>query len=222
MKILLNYLFLVLLIFSCSPTRIVRPLKKKEKVLSANFGGPLIGFSGATIPIPFTAVTYAQGLNEHTTAFGSLHSTAILFGNFQTDIGLCQQLWKSDSLRIGISCNPVFNILFDKWEKNFRFWPQIDFNFYYECKPGKNFVYLGALNWFELSGYRAHHQLQKKNWLPGIQAGYTHLFKNWSFTFECKWIAPGRENKPNVIDYKGFSGNGATGVYFGFTRKLSK
>ena len=222
MRIFITAIVISFVIFSCAPSRIVKPLKKNEKSLSANFGGPLIGFSGTTIPIPFTAISYAQGICDNTSAFGSVHTTAMLFGNFQTDLGICQQIWKSDSLRIGISCNPVFNVLFDKWEKNLRFWPQLDFNFYYEIKANKNFVYSGIMNWFELSGTKAHHQPQKKNWLPGIQAGYNHQFNEWSFTIEAKWIAPSRENKPNVIDYKGISGKGATGIYFGFTRKLTK
>ena len=222
MRILLLFTLIISIIFSCAPSRIVKPLQKKEKVISASLGGPLVGFAGTKIPIPFTTVSYAQGLNDKTTFFGSLHTTAALFGNFQTDIGFCQSIWQSDSLRMGFSLNPVLNFVFDKWEKQFRFWPQVDFNFYYELKPKKNFAYLGLSNWIELSTTRAHQQNQQNPWLPSLQLGYSHFLKKWSFTCELKWIAPGRENKPNIVDYVGLNGKGATGVFLNLSRRISK
>jgi hypothetical protein len=211
-----------ILLFSCAPSRVVRPLKKNEKVISANLGGPIVAFAGTRIPIPFTSIAYAHGLSNKTSAFGSVHTTSMLFGNFQTDLGVCHSIWKDDSLRLGLSVNPVINFVFDKWEKQFRFWPQVDLNFYYEFKPDQNFVYAGITNWIEPSSTRAHQQKQKYAWLPGIQLGYTHVKNKWNFTIEAKWLAPERDNKPNVVDYTGISGKGATGIYFGISRRLVK
>ena len=39
--------------YSCAPSRIIKPLNKGEKAVSINAGGPLIGFAGTKIPVPF-------------------------------------------------------------------------------------------------------------------------------------------------------------------------
>jgi len=207
-------------LFSCAPSRMVRPLEKGQKVVSAHLGGPLIGFAGTTIPIPFTTVHYAQGLSNKTSVFGSVHTTAMLFGVFQTDIGACQQVYYNDSLRLGFSVNPVLNLAFDKWEKKFKCWPQLDVNAYWEIKPKKSFVYIGVENWFELAGKKAHDVKQTNRWIVAPQLGYTYVRKKWNYGFETKFIAPNLKNLPNAVDYRGIGGKGALGVYLSFTRKF--
>jgi len=205
---------------SCAPSRLVRPLEKGKKIVSANLGGPLIGFSGKTIPLPLTSLMYAQGIKNNTSAFGSLHTTSLLFGVIQTDIGICQRVYFNDSLRLGISVNPSLNLAFDKWEKNFMCWPQLDINAYYEIKPKKSFLYAGIENWFELAQNKADDQKQTRHWLFCPQAGYTYCRAKWNYNIEMKFIAPNIKNTPNVVDYKGINGQGALGLYFTFTRKI--
>lgn len=207
-------------LFSCTPSRVVRPLEKGQKTVSAHLGGPLIGFSGTTIPVPFTTVHYAQGITDKTTAYGSIHTTSLLFGVFQTDIGACQQIYFNDSLRFGISVNPALNLAFDKWEKKFKCWPQLDINAYWEIKSKKSFVYGGIENWFELAKYKAHGVPQKNHWLIAPQIGYTYVRKKWNYAFETKFMAPNIINTPNVVEYRGIGGKGAIGMYISFTRKF--
>jgi len=217
-----NYFLLSALIglFSCTPSRVVRPLEKGQKTVSAHLGGPLIGFAGTTIPIPFTTVHYAQGITNKTTLFGSVHTTSLLFGVFQTDIGACQQIYFHDSLRVGLSVNPALNIAFDKWEKQLKCWPQLDINAYWEIKSKKSFLYAGVENWFELAAYKAHAITQQKHWLIAPQLGYTYVREKWNYNFETKYMAPTIANTPNVVDYRGIAGKGAIGVYISFTRKF--
>src|ERR1035437_5357458 len=154
---------LLFLFSSCTPSSLVRPLDKGQKVVSASLGGPLIGFAGTTIPVPLTSVMYAQGITNKTSVFGSVHPTSLLFGVFQTDIGICQGLYYNDSLRIGFSVNPALNLAFDKWEKQFKCWPQLDVNMYWNIKPNKSFLYAGVENWFELAKYKAYKETQQKH-----------------------------------------------------------
>lgn len=213
-------ILIVLFIQSCAPTRFVKPLAKNENAVTANLGGPLIKFGNATIPIPFTSISYGRGITDKTTAFGSIHTTALLFGNIQTDIGICQSIYKNDSLKFGISINPAMNLAFDKWDKNFRAWPQLDINAYKNILKDKAFVYVGLTNWFELSSQRAHQEPQTQRVLINPHLGITYTTKKWAYSLETKFLLMNRNNKPNVVDYVGINQKGAIGIYLNFARKF--
>jgi len=221
-KLLKFIRIIALLIFfqSCAPSRVVRPLKKGEMQVSVNWGGPLLGFAGTTIPMPLSSISYAQGVTNEVTLFGGFHSTALLYGVFQTDLGACLSLYHPDSSQFGISVNPVINMAYDKWEGNFKLWPEVDISTYWEFQPNKSFVYLGVSNWFELTSERAHEQTQENRWLINPHLGYTYIRKNWNYNIESKWLVPNVNTKPNVVDYKGLNGKGGVGIYFTLTRKL--
>ena len=108
---LLKLIFFLVFLYSCAPSRFVKPLKKNEKALNLSLGGELIRFGNAVIPVPFTSIVYGQGITDKTTVFGSIHTTSALFGNFQTDVGVVQQLYKNDSLKIGITISPALNFI---------------------------------------------------------------------------------------------------------------
>jgi len=219
----LPWLFVLLLLFlfqNCAPTRFVKPLAKNENAVAANLGGPLIRFGNAVMPIPFTSIMYGRGITNSTTAFGSVHTTALLFGNFQTDIGVCQRVYKHDSLKFGITVNPALNMVFDKWNKNFRAWPQLDVNVYKDVFKDKAFVYVGLTNWFELSSKRAHNVTQPYRALINPHLGMTYNTKKWGYTLECKFLEMNRNNQPNVVEYIGVQKKGAVGIYLNFARRF--
>lgn len=205
---------------NCAPSRFVKPLAKNQNAISLNLGGPLIHFGKATIPIPFTSIAYGRGITNSTTAFGSVHLTSLLFGNFQTDIGVCQRLYKNDSLKFGITVNPALNMVYDKWNKNFRVWPQLDINFYKDILKQKAFVYVGLTNWFELSSTKAHNEPVTSRMLINPHVGMTYNTKKWGYTLECKFLQMDKKNKPNVIDYVGINDRGAMGIYLNFVRRF--
>lgn len=205
---------------SCAPSRVVRPFEKNQKAISASLGGPLIGFAGTTIPMPLTSLSYAQGVTDNVTLFGGFHTTAMLYGVVQTDIGACVNVYHPDSSKFGISFNPVLNFAFDTWEGNKRIWPEIDINAYWEFKNKGSFMYIGASNWFELSNNKAHDEKIEDRWLFNPHLGYTYSRKKWNYNIEMKYLLPYKETFPNVVDYRGINGNGAVGLYFNFTRKF--
>ncbi|HEY4799655.1 MAG TPA: hypothetical protein VII99_11305 [Bacteroidia bacterium] len=210
----------VVILSSCAPSRLVRPLEKGQKIISANLGGPLIGFSGKIIPVPLSSIMYAQGLKENTSVFGSLHTTSLLFGVIQTDIGICRRVYYNDSLRLGVSVTPALNLAIDKWEWHSKCWPQLDVNVYRECRSKKSFYYAGMENWIELAMNRADGTTQKQHWIFAPQAGFTYCRKKWNYNIEMKYIAPNISNLLSVVDYKGIGGKGAMALYFTFTRKI--
>lgn len=213
------------LLFSCAPSRLVKPLEKGEQQVNASLGGPLINFAGTTIPIPFTSLTYANGVADKTTAFASLHITSLMFGVFQTDIGVVRELYSPDSIsRItpGISIAPAANIAFDKWENNFRFWPQIDLNAYWMLgKQRQHYFYTGLSNWLEFRQKKAHGEIQRNQWIFNPQIGIVLSKSKWKHQIEMKYLAPEIRNDNVVVDYaKPFGNKGAMGVYYSVSRKF--
>jgi hypothetical protein len=209
------------LISACAPSRFVKPLDKGQKAISAHLGGELIKFGGAVIPIPFTSLAYGQGLSAKTTCFGSLHLTSALFGNFQTDFGLVHQLYRNDSLKIGVTISPVINFMCHAFKEDARLFPQLDVNVYHDYGKRKNFVYLGVSNWADLTKTRAHGEKQQYHYILSPQFGNTFVRSKWNYTLELKYIAPGINNKYVVAEYYNpLSKMGALGFYFAATRKF--
>ncbi|MEI8137574.1 MAG: hypothetical protein WCH21_09655, partial [Bacteroidota bacterium] len=102
----LSVILLVSLFQNCAPSRFVKPLAKKQHAASFSFGGPIIKFSGAPIPIPFTTLAYGYGATNNITAYGSLHATSLLFGNLQSDLGTTIKIFEKEN-KFGISASPA-------------------------------------------------------------------------------------------------------------------
>ena len=215
----LKLLFCItLFVTSCAPSRFVKPLDKGQKALTASFGGPTILFSGAPIPMPFTTITYAQGLTANTTAFGSLHFTSGLFGNLQSDLGASYRIYEKP-LSYGFSTSPALQIAYSVGHTgSFRVWPTLDLNFY--CHPFKNasYAYAGANAWFEFSKYKAHGEIQQRHVLPNLQMGYVFVKTRWQHQIEVKFLGLGIPNTPTVVSYIGLGGKGSFGVYYTLIR----
>lgn len=234
-KFFVGILFLGLLIFSsCGPARFVEPLKRGQNALAVSAGGPIINVPGvATLPLPMSSVTYGRGVTNNITAYGSWFMTAAVFGTFQFDAGATVKMWGNDKNDQGVSISPGFNFAIDRFEQNFKFWPQFDAHYYWnynsrqmeqdDLLTGKRFaankLYTGIGSWYELSGSRAHGEKQNTRVIPTIQIGHDLNWNSWSFKTELKLIAPFNSNENIVVDYKSLTGKyGATGFYFGFTK----
>ncbi|MBL7917690.1 MAG: hypothetical protein JNM96_04785 [Bacteroidia bacterium] len=213
----LAFLFFVFILSSCTPSRIVKPLKKGEQNVSGSFGGPMIKFAGAVTPLPFSTIGYAYGVSNKITAFGGLHTTSLLFGNLQTDIGLCAEIFSKN--KFGISVTPALQTAVSyKDVKSFRIWPSLDANFRYEIKPG--YFYTGAHVWFETKNTRVHELKQEKHALPNLHLGFIKTNTKWNHQFELKYLMPGTTIYPGVVDYVGINKKGAIGIYYAITRNF--
>lgn len=213
----------VLLIASCAPSRFVKPLASGEESVSVSLGGPLIGFSGTTIPIPFTTLAYGKGLDDRTTVFGSLHITSFMYGNLQSDIGILREIIPYDTdnrLIPGLSgtfvVNPVYNLNYG----SFKIWPQIDFNTYWHIHKDRKFVYLGLSSWFETARTRAHGEEQPNQWLFHPHFGISQQNRKWVNQLELKFLSPNISNENIVVDYRSIGNFGAIGVYYSISRRF--
>jgi hypothetical protein len=210
----------ILLICSCAPTRVVKPLQKGQTNVSASLGGPLIAFKGTTIPIPLSSISAAYGIKEDLTGFAGLHTTALAFGVIQTDLGVTKNILNQKGWVPGISVSPSATLMFDTWEHHFKLYPDIDINAYWNYRQKQNYVYAGMFNWFELASTRAFNEPQPNHWIPGFYIGHTWSRKIMEYTLEAKYLEPFTSNKNLVVEYKSFGNAGAVGLYFGITRKF--
>jgi hypothetical protein len=208
------------MLFSCNPTRVIQPIPKGQLQVGANVGGAIIEYGNAAIPLPLTSIYSAYGLNNNTTGFASVHTTALLFGVLQTDLGITHQLLAPNKWIPGISVSPIANIMFDTWEHHFRLYPQLDANVYWNYGVKPNLVYCSLNNWFELQSTKAHDEPQTTHWLPSIGFGQQWNRLKYGLQLEVKYIAPNQSNKNIVVDYVGIHSKGALGFYIGFHRKF--
>lgn len=216
----LYYLFFLCILCNCAPSRYVKPLEKKQSAASFSFGGPLIKFSGAPIPLPFSTLGYGYGLASNTTAYGNLHTTSLLFGNLQGDLGATLSLYKKEN-KFGITASPALQLAYNIRNKTgFRIWPSADLNAYFHLTQKPSYLYAGMNSWFELSNIRAHDEAQPRHVIPNLQLGYVIVKTKWQHQFECKYLGVGIPNLPGVVDYIGISGQGSLGIYYSLIRKF--
>ena len=214
---------LLLGVSACTSQKIVKPLHRGEHQVSANLGGPLIGFAGTTIPIPLTSINYARGLSDSLTVHGGLQTTSLLYKTIQLDAGATYGLLKPSGWKPGLSVSGSLNFLSDMRAGNPSIYPQLDANLYWDY--GKShFMYVGSTNWIELRGAKAHGENQDTRVLTGIQFGNTFSKNKWSYTIESKWLAPARSSLYSVVNYKSYNlagePRGAVGMYLGVARKF--
>lgn len=219
-KLYVFFICFLLILNSCAPSRFVKPLAKNEKVISASFGGPMIVFAGAPIPIPFTTIGYAQGISSNVTLFGNLHSTSSLFGNVQTDIGGTIQLFKKQEV-FGISVSPALQAAYNIRNKSgLRFWPSCDLNFYHQLKQKASYFYSGVNCWVELASKKAFGEKQNQHLIPNLQVGFVCLYNKWRHQFQLSYFGIGIANQPGVVGYIGVAGKGALGFHYAVIRTL--
>lgn len=207
---------------SCAPSRFVEPLEEKQWSVGGGLGGPVIEFGGGVLPTPITTVEVGYGLKKNLTVYGALHTTAILFGTGQVDLGATYQLVEQNEFIPNVSVSPGFNFAFSPSSHVANFWPTLDANAFWHHGERKNYVYVGINTYYELASTRALGQTQQYHVLLNPQIGYVFRQKEhkWELFTEFKFLAPYVNNQSAFLPYKSLLGkNGATGFYLGF-RKL--
>jgi hypothetical protein len=208
----------LLFLFSCAPSRLVKPLKKGDRAVNASFGGPLIRFAGVVIPIPFTSAGYAHGVGNRVSLYGNLHTTSLLFGNIQTDIGSVFLIHEKPGIW-GVTASPAIQMAWSaRSMSGFRLWPSADLNLFVHPQARSSFFYAGANAWMEPGARRAHDEPRPKMFVPNLHTGYMWIGTNWNHQLEARWLGVGIPNLPGVTGYVGVGGKGALGIFYGITR----
>ncbi|MFN4973520.1 MAG: hypothetical protein ACK5GX_10855 [Bacteroidota bacterium] len=213
-------MLILILATACNTTRVVKPIEQGSLQVGANLGGPLITMGSLPLFMPLSSVHAAYGLKEKTTVFASLHTTALLFGVFQTDIGITQQLLKQKGMIPGVSVSPIANMMIDHWKGIFSFYPQLDVNAYWNYKGKPHFFYTGLNNWIELRSKKAHEQPQNLTFMPAWHFGHQWSGTKYNVQLEMKYIGFTQSNKDIVVDYISPSDKGALGLFLSINRKF--
>ena len=212
-------IFITLFAAACAPTRFIEPVEEGKLAAGATFGGPLIDFAGAPIPVPLTSLEVGYGFKENLTFSGGLHTTAAVFGNLQIDLGGTYKFLDQERFRPNLSVSPSLNTVWDIYDKKIKVWPVIDLNAYWNYGKKNNYVYVGANNFVEFSGTRALEQDQPTPILFSPQIGHVLKGKDrkWEFISEIKFLSPFTNSSYAFVPYRSFTGNfGATGIFLGY------
>jgi hypothetical protein len=210
MKTIIKFLTIILFFSffqNCAPSRFVKTLAKKQQAASFSFGGPI-------------TLAYGYGVTDKITAYGSLHTTSLFFGNLQSDIGATIKLFEKEN-KFGISASPALQVAYNiRNQTGFRIWPTADINTYFHFNEKPSYIYAGVNSWFEFSNYKAHEQPQTRHAIPNLHLGYSIAKPKWQHQFELSYLGIGIPNLPGVVDYIGISGKGALGFYYSLIRKF--
>lgn len=214
---------LILFFASCNVIRVIKPLEKGEKQLSAGLGGPGIIYAGAPIPMPLTSVNYAQGVDSNVTLSVGMHTTSLAFGVLQSDVSLGIRAYQSKTDRFGLTVTPGVHVLYDLYENNFRTYPQLEATTWWQYSESKQHLIYGGLGtWIELFKQKAHGQVQTNEVMPWITVGHQFNLERWSYLTEFKYLGFQHKTAPSVVDFVSPGGNGTIGFYFGVSRTIGK
>ncbi len=217
---------LLVVVDACAPVRQVRPLPAEAMQWRATFGGPVIHFAGAVLPIPFTSVGVDRGLTNRWTVGATAYPTAWLFGAFQMDAHALYGVYQPDPQQApwipGLSVGGALNYTIERWEWRHRLWPEASLNLWWELGP-RVMIYGGVANWWELRTTRAHAQPQRYHWIWNPHLGIQWGRKRRTYQVEVKALAPFAPNDEVVVDYvKPFGRRGALGVYVAVAKQWRK
>ena len=225
-KHIIVFALLAFLIGSCTASRFVEPLDKGEITAGFSFGGPVIGFAGAILPVPLANAEVGYGVDSNLTVVGGVQATSLYFNNLHIDAGVTYKVMNQKKYIPNVSVSPSFQFVYDFNDKLAKFWPVLDVNAYWNYGERRNYFYAGINNYFELSKTMALEQEQEHRWLFSPQIGHVVKGKkdNWQLTTELKFLGITHDNSYAFLPYKSLTGSyGATGFYIGcrwfFNRK---
>lgn len=214
-------LLVICTMMACNTTRVVKPLKAKEVMVGVDAGGPIFKFAGTSIPVPFSSVSVAYGLDSMVTLHAGANITSALFGNVHLDLGAVASLYRSQkpflpSISGGVSTQLITNVL----DGGFRVFPVLDVNMYWQYAPKhQHYLYLNYGAWFNFFK-RPHNQPLQQVYFPRIALGHTFENAKMRYTLEVDYSAIGVKNGGVPLVFKGIDGHGALGVHVGVARKF--
>lgn len=223
MQYKIHILFSIVALLSlsaCTPSRFVRPLEKGQTAISADLGGPLIKFAGTTLPIPLSSISVGHGFSSTCTGYAGIHTTALLYKTVHLDVGFTKQLSEAKGWRPGFSVSPMLNFMMSTRDKEYRIFPQLDVNAFWNYGKKNHYCYMGIANFIETKAVRAYGQAQSANVIPNFHVGNTFNRPKMNYTLEAKYLAPFLSNTDKVVNYRSIGERGAIGVYFSVAKKF--
>lgn len=200
-------LALSILGFSCTATRVVKPLEKKEIQIGVDAGGPFV--NGGLVPL--TSVHAAYGISERLSAFGGLHLTTMAFQTLQLDLGACYGVSQQDGFIPGVTLNTVLNPLVSLRDRQSRFYPELTPNAYWQLGE-KHLLHVGLAHWFDF--YTSQYDIGEGKLLhPSVNIGYRANLRRLVLAAEFKWLSFNQEHKIPQATVNSLGDRGGYGLY---------
>ena len=222
MKQLVAYGLLLALcaLTACNTTRVVKPLQAKEVMVGLDAGGSIFDFQGTNIPVPFSSLSVAYGLDSIVTLHGGANITSAIFGNVHVDLGAVARIYRSKHRAVpnisgGLSAQMITNVM----DGGFRLFPVADVNLYWQYWPKRqHYAYINWSSWFNL--WERVQPSAQQVYFPRVAVGHTFENAKMRYTFEVAYSALGVSNQGVPVEFQGIGGYGAFGVHLGVARKF--
>ncbi len=206
---------IVLSLFSCNATRVVKPLEQGETRIGADLGGPIIGF-----PVPLSSISVARGISDKLSVFAGFHATTLAWHSIQLDAGVNYSLLEPNDWKPGITGNAILNPIISLRDGESSIFPETAFNFYWQLKEN-HIPYFGITNWYDIA--KGTVELEKGKLMhPALYFGYNYEGPKWIFGIEAKWLNFDKTLMIPQVDHTSIGGNGAAGVYIKAAYRIIK
>ncbi len=203
---------------SCTAVRVVKPLEKGDTSIGLDIGGPIVSLAGAPLLVPMSSLNVAYGLKDNTTIFGGIHTTSMIFGVVQTDIGFLHQFNAQSNYLPSFTLGVSNHFTLDIWENNFKSLPQLDLNAYWHYKQKDNFVYASLQTLWDLSTTKAHGVTNTDRIIPTFTIGHRFVREKMSYSIEYKQLAFSASNQQITVNFVSPFTTGASGLFFSISR----
>jgi hypothetical protein len=212
-KILFISCCVVIICFSCSSIRQIRPLEKGESALSASVGGPITKVGSIYIPLPLLNIGYNYGLIDRKLDLeAGFDVTSSIYSLMHLDIGTNYRPWLSKKWRPGFIVTPKFFFVTDF--EAFKFYPDLGLTLFWQLRDYWH-IYSGLDNFFELSRIRHDGNKQEHHWLIAPFLGIDMGNRHWGFQIETRAYIPNLLNGQRSIKNIGFGDYGIIGLFLG-------
>jgi hypothetical protein len=192
MKKIIVIVIISLVMVGCTAFNGFEPIGKEKSSVSSGFGGPLIGFAGMTIPVPYLYGGYKYGLSDNINVFGYLHITPLFYKISGLDCGFSYFPMINDGLIPTIGITPqllAFSSLKSDVDERFRAYPQLSVSFAWKLYNGT--IYTGLTNTFQFS--KPLYDNEAKQWIMSPFVGY-----KWKLGNSLKMLTEIKLNGINV------------------------
>jgi len=213
-----SLLVFIFVLYSCSSIRLIKPIKKGEKLITADIGGPLVIFSGAPIFLPLTSIGGAYGFTDNFSLQTSLHTTSLLFGTFHMESFANTNIKNFD--RSGFSLNYGVYYFWGLRENIFSLYPAFDINYYRHYSNKNNYFYTSFSSLIELRNTKAFNEPIKQQIIPTLSFGHRWLKEKYEFGVELKYLNFIKDNTNIVVEYIAPFNKGSLGLYFSLSKKF--
>ena len=209
-----------LLCCACGTMNTARPLDKGQTAIGLSLGGPMVEFGGAFVPLPNAILEGKTGMkpiNGHNWDVNyGINLTALAFDQAGLHAGASYQLQNQNGNIPAISLgNRLF--LYNNYpspastEEGKGIWANDEINATFSWKIGKQMVYTGISQYFDLSA-------PSLTLTPfvGCELFHSGLTNGFALQFELRNYAVGRNPTVNTAKWNAPFGSGAFGGSLGF------